>query len=85
VLSNKEIHSILLRKWDYYSKYRITKGRKMTESEIVEEIWAEFHRVIVGLRRDNGQLQYGNGKIINFFKKKFDFFDFQPNFPDPRK
>jgi hypothetical protein len=33
-------------------KGRITKGQEMTESQMVKEIWAEFYRVIVGLRKN---------------------------------
>jgi hypothetical protein len=60
---------------------------------MVEEIWAEFHRVIVELRKDyRAKVKlsvFFSRKITSFVRFFFNFqkirpFDFRPNVPDPR-
>jgi hypothetical protein len=51
-----------------------------TESQMVEEIWAEFHRTIVGLRRDySGKINRFQEKsqvLLVFFNEPFGFLIF---------
>jgi hypothetical protein len=61
-----------------------------TESQMVEEIWAEFSGVIFELRRDVVKLilPVFSRKITSFVScflifKKIRPFDFRPNIPDP--